>query len=99
GAGDAPGRAEAERELQVWLERLRGWRETWDRRGFMRMFQQVVHETGALARVLGTDGGERRMTNLRHLAELVHAAEQAHDLRPLGCVAWLAVQRAGRGDA
>ena len=87
-----------EEALQAQLIRFRRWRATWDERGFMRMFQQLLHEEDAMARVLPTPGGERVLTNLRHLAELVHGAEQEGGLKPLGCIAWLVGQQEGRGS-
>lgn len=41
--------------------------------------------------------GERRLTNLRHLVELLHAAEVAGHLGPRGLYAWFA-DRIARGD-
>ena len=60
-----------ERALQRQLLTFRRWRELWDERGFMRMFQRLLHHIGAMARLLPTVGGERVLTNLRHLAELI----------------------------
>ncbi|MCB9682342.1 MAG: exodeoxyribonuclease V subunit beta [Alphaproteobacteria bacterium] len=88
-----------EAALQEQLVRFRAWRDTWDSRGFMRMFQALLHATDAMRRMLPAEGGERAMTNLRHLAELVHAAEQSGGLTPLGAIAWLRAQRAGRGTS
>ncbi|MCB9666181.1 MAG: exodeoxyribonuclease V subunit beta [Alphaproteobacteria bacterium] len=92
-----------EARLQVELTRLRRWRETWDARGFARMFQELLRHRDdagrdATTRLLAAPGGERRLTNLRHLAELLHGAEQDGDLRPVGVAAWLAAQRGGRAD-
>lgn len=79
---------------QAELDRFRGWRDTWVRRGFMRWFQQFLREADVMGRLLPQLGGERRLTNLRHLAELCHAAEQERGVGPLGLLAWLAEERA-----
>jgi exodeoxyribonuclease V beta subunit len=85
-----------EAALQDRLAQFRRWRDIWEARGFMRMFQTVVVEVEALSRVIVRPGGERVMTNLRHLAELVHAASRRDGLQPLACVAWLRRQRTRR---
>src|SRR5690606_3638968 len=84
--------------LQRELSQLRGWRELWDARGFMRMFQAVLRDTGAVPRLLAEVGGERSLTNRRHHEELVLGAEQQGELLPLGVVGWLAQQPADRGS-
>lgn len=84
------------RALDTQLLDLRRWRRTWEHHGFMRMFQAVLRERAVLERLLLQDGGERRLTNLRHLAELVHTAEAQRSLGVHGVVAWLAARRGGR---
>ncbi len=49
-------------------------------------------------RVARLRDGERRLTNLRHLVELLHRAEVSDHLGPRGLYSWLA-DRIARGDA
>jgi exodeoxyribonuclease V beta subunit len=79
-------------ELQRRLMRLRGWRRTWERRGVAHMLQELMREQRVYRRLLARRGGERVLTNTRHLVELVHAAERREGLGPLGLVAWLRQQ-------
>jgi exodeoxyribonuclease V beta subunit len=72
----------------VWTERFRRWHAEWNARGFMVAFRALLGECGLLERLLGEVGGERRTTNLMHLAELLHAAERAQALRPHALLSW-----------
>jgi exodeoxyribonuclease V beta subunit len=76
-------------ELQRRLMRLRGWRRTWEQHGVARMLQEVLREQRVYRRLLARRGGERMLTNLRHLIELVHGAEREEGLGALGLVVWL----------
>ena len=68
------------------LATLHEWRETWLSRGFMPMFRRLLlgnHLTGAAAgqlsiaaRLLAEPNGERGLTNLFHLAELLQQASR-----------------------
>lgn len=71
-----------------WVARFRSWQETWAQRGFMRMFRQLLAELELPARLLGLPGGERILTNLLHLAELLHQTAADQELGPLGLRRW-----------
>ncbi|HEX6275401.1 MAG TPA: UvrD-helicase domain-containing protein [Polyangiaceae bacterium] len=85
--------------LQGWLERFRAWNALWVERGFMRMFRALLGETRAAERLLARPGGERRLTNVLHLAELLHRAAVAEHLGPAALVGWLADQRGDNSSA
>jgi exodeoxyribonuclease V beta subunit len=72
----------------------------WLRHGFYRMFSRLIRQEGVKARLLALDAGERRVTNLLHLAELLHQAESRQRLGPQGLLKWLVRQRtvAALGD-
>ena len=67
-----------EDEWERWLQRFEGYRDIWLKRGFMAMFQRLLMEAGVVDRILASANGERRMTNLRHLGELLQEAGQIH---------------------
>ncbi|MBL8734348.1 MAG: UvrD-helicase domain-containing protein [Planctomycetes bacterium] len=71
------------------LARLEGWRQAWTRSGFFVMQERVLDELDTTARLLQQTGGERRLTNLQQLAEMLHAAEHEHRLSPEGLLRWL----------
>ena len=78
--------------LAEWTARLDELRATWLARGFGVMFRRWIDEGGVSRRLLARRDGERRMTNLLHLGELLHrtAAEQP---APAALLRWLATQR------
>ncbi|MDI1301937.1 MAG: exodeoxyribonuclease V subunit beta [bacterium] len=55
-------------------------RERWQQKGFMAMWENLLAEFGILQRVLSASEGERRLTNLRHLAMLM---QQQADQEPV----------------
>lgn len=71
-----------------WLERVRRWHHAWVEGGFMRAFRTLLKETAATARVLELVDGERRLTNLLHLSELLHAAAVEQHLGIAGLMRW-----------
>lgn len=75
-----------------WVEHFRRWHATWVDRGFVQMFRGVIEHPGVQTRVLGMIDGERRMTNLLHLGELVHEHARAEHLGPEGVLRWLGEQ-------
>ena len=82
-----------------WATRFRSWHDLWVERGFIRMFRALLADTAAAKRLLERVGGERRLTNVLHLGELLHNAATEKNLGPGALLAWLAEQRAGRGAA
>ncbi len=78
---------------EAWLVRFRDLHDRWARRGFMRAFRELVSETDMLPRLMALTDGERRCTNLLHLAETLHAAEATERPGMSGLVKWLSQQR------
>lgn len=73
---------------------LHRWRQVLSDRGVAPLFQQVMAADDVPARILGTTGGERHLTDLRHLVELLHEASDAVGTAPSALVAWLHERRA-----
>ncbi len=67
--------------------------EIWNQSGFIRMFRRLLAEGKVKERLLSYPDGERRMTNVLHLAELLHQASVERHLGMRGLVKWLARQR------
>jgi exodeoxyribonuclease V beta subunit len=84
---------EDEAAWEALLERFQGYRERWRQRGFMSAFQGLIHGEGVASRLLAWPDGERRLTNLLQLAELLQVAEQEHP-GPDALRRWLADRRA-----
>ncbi|WP_169721624.1 UvrD-helicase domain-containing protein [Nocardioides alkalitolerans] len=73
---------------------LRGWGDLLVRRGVAAVFEAAVRD-GLFARVLAQEGGERHLTDLRHLAESLHQTARGEgrstgeSLGLVGLIAWL----------
>jgi exodeoxyribonuclease V beta subunit len=74
---------------ELWTERFRHWNVTWTEKGFVQMFESLLELGDVQRRALAHAGGERRMTNLLHLMELLHQATRESHLGPTGLLAFL----------
>ena len=82
-----------ERQWDTWVNRFQKWRQLWDEHGFVVAFRALLDDQAVAARLLGRIDGERRLTNLLHLMELLHTAAVREHLGPLALAHWLAVMR------
>ena len=75
------------------LEAFQGYHRCWRNQGFVAMFTQLMTRQGVAVRLLEYRDGERRLTNLLHLGELLH--QQDRSARPAmeGLLKWLAQRR------
>jgi len=69
----------------------------WQRRGFFAVFAALLESYQVRERLLAQPLGERRLTNLLQLAELIGGACQEQSLSPDGALKWLGT-RLNRGD-
>jgi len=72
-------------EWDGWVERFRAYHALARAEGFVRMWRELAAREGVAARLLAHPDGERRMTNVTHLVELLHrmVEEQGLDLAEL----------------
>ncbi|MEM7199962.1 MAG: exodeoxyribonuclease V subunit beta [Planctomycetota bacterium] len=82
-----------------WVRDFRDWNALWVGRGFVQMFRAMVAGRAVQERLLRFADGERRMTNLLHLMELLHTASRNEHLGPVGLLHWFATQRGLEGYA
>jgi exodeoxyribonuclease V beta subunit len=82
-------------EWESWLAAFQGFGSTWSQTGFVHMCRQLLSRHGIEQRLLGLADGERRMTNLLQLIELLHEASVRGHLGPSGVVQFLVQQRRG----
>ena len=80
-------------KLELWLRRFQRYNRLWTERGFMRMFRELLREVEAAEHLLELQGGERRLTNVLHLAELLQRAASEEHLGPAALVRFLSDQR------
>ena len=87
---------QSEDDWAAWVDQLLKLQKTWQRRGFMALFQALLRDLD-IARALSREqDAERRLTNLLHLGELLQQASKAHTgLDAL--LAWYRRQRAESG--
>jgi exodeoxyribonuclease V beta subunit len=88
----AAGIAAEEKSGDAWERRIRRHWEyfrLWTDRGFIAMFRQFLSREGVKQRLLELPDGERRLTNLLHLTELVHRAASDDALGAVGLLRWL----------
>jgi len=97
--GGDPRRTE---EWEAWLATLQAWRKRLESQGFIRTFRWMMERYRPYGqpdgptvyhRLLLRPGGERTLTNLLHLAELLHQAERERRLHPAGLALWLRRRR------
>jgi exodeoxyribonuclease V beta subunit len=79
------------------LEQLKGLHQAWQRQGVLAMLRRFIHELGLPAKLLRASGGERRLTNLLHLAELLQEASRELDGEQ-ALIRWFAEQVEGLGE-
>ncbi len=78
---------ELDRDVQLlerWTTDLRAWGQLWKTRGIAHAMEALSFATGLAARTLQERDGERRMTNFRHLLELLHDAQTREHLGVAG---------------
>ena len=79
-----------------WESRLRRFREyldIWQQNSFMRMFRLFLVQERVKDRLLSFPDGERRLTNVLHLLELLHRQSVETNSGLAGLLKWLAEQR------
>ncbi len=83
---------EQEQAWSRWLEKFQDYRQLWHEHGFMRFFRVWLINEGVPQRLLAFRDGERRLTNVLHLAELLHVASRTHP-GMAGLLKWLGDSR------
>ncbi len=58
------------------IQRLRSYQRHWQRQGITAMLHRIFHKERITIRLTAQPGGERKLTNFLHLAELLHEEER-----------------------
>jgi len=90
------GLSEDEERWEEWVQRFHAWHEIWQRVGFLPAFRRMLAECEVQSRLLGLVDGERRVTNILHLGELIEAAAQEVRRGPFALARWLTLMRTDR---
>jgi exodeoxyribonuclease V beta subunit len=85
----APGDDRGSDRLADVTQQLRAWRRLLQARGVAALMETASRENRVPERLLATDGGARRLTDLRHLAEVLHDAATVRQLGGGALLDWL----------
>jgi exodeoxyribonuclease V beta subunit len=83
----------ADSEWEKWFDTLVYWASQWAERGFMTAFRGLTRDLRIFEQLLSSLDGERMMTDLRHLSELLHTAERSMAAGPERLLRWFKEQR------
>jgi exodeoxyribonuclease V beta subunit len=82
---------------QTWWERqlihFQEYHRIWEFKGFIHMFRVISESEHLKERLLAFADGERRLTNMLHLAEILHQVATEKRLGITALIKWLAEQR------
>jgi exodeoxyribonuclease V beta subunit len=81
--------AASENGTDPWMERFCDYRDRWERFGCMEMFRGFMTREKVRERLLAFPDGERRLTNVLHLMEVLHTESVAGRLAVPGLMKWL----------
>ena len=80
------------RSTPRWGWQLRAWALVLDRGSVAGLMATIAADTQVASRVLSRPGGERHLTDLRHIAGALHAQQRATRVGLVGLVDWLTEQ-------
>jgi exodeoxyribonuclease V beta subunit len=80
---------ESEEIIEQWLTKFRTYHALWTRYGFIQMFWTVMRENRVRQRLLASENGERVLTNILHLAEILHQEAVNKGLNMTGLIGYL----------
>ena len=82
-----------------WQDRFQNWKESWEKRGFVFMLQDLLYSEQALLRE-GCAVDDRGLTNFHHLMEIISQAALDQHLSMYFLLKWFKKQlgRPGQGD-
>lgn len=87
-----------ERAWADWIGRFQDWLVQWQRHGFSASFADWQSASGLRPRLLKLADGERRVTNVQHLTEILQTQSLRAAATPEGLVKWFSDQIAEAHD-
>ena len=84
-------------EAEEWLASFSEWNDLWHRRGIAALMARMESRSGATLRLARAPSGERHLTDLRHLVELLQAREAEGLRSPDRLLQWFEDERASEG--
>ncbi|MEX2550689.1 MAG: exodeoxyribonuclease V subunit beta [Nitriliruptoraceae bacterium] len=95
---EVDGGRDAEGAWDAWIDALARWGERFQQQGVFAAVQAALDEDGVAMRLLAYEDGERRLTNIRHLLELLHREEAESGTRGHALLEWLQARRSEAAD-
>ena len=95
--GTCAGLAALEQEEKAWsrwFASFWSYQRCWQEKGFMAMFRLLLDRHHVRVQLLRFVDGERRLTNVLHLGEVLHGYERQDKASPAALLAWLAEKMA-----
>lgn len=80
---------------EEWLGKFRDYHQSWQEKGFMVMAQALMSQEGVRGRLLRKTDGDRKLTNLLHCLEILHAASQERRLGAEALSVWFGERISG----
>ena len=74
------------------LQAFQNWHQIWLTQGFIPMMRHLMRDEQIQAQLLSFHDGERRLTNLLHLSELIHSESRENSRGIEGTIRWLQQQ-------
>ncbi|MFO7963536.1 MAG: exodeoxyribonuclease V subunit beta [Desulfobacterales bacterium] len=84
--------------FEMMLSRFKTYQMLWKKHGFIRMFRRLLSEAKAKERLMKYPDGERRLTNIIHLSEILHKTDREKQFGIKGVIKWLYEKRASEGS-
>ena len=81
---------------RVWESRredFRSYHDAWRKGGLLKMFRRLLEREEVRPRLLGFPDGERRLTNILHLSEVLHREATEKKLGMAALLKWLSERR------
>lgn len=82
----------SEEEIEQWRGHLRRWARLLEVRGVAALLEHLMSTSGVQERVMATNGGERLLTDLRHVGQILHETAATHRWGAAALTGWLTRQ-------
>lgn len=96
GGAELEALADDDQQWELWVERFLHFQRMWTTAGFIQAFTLMLHTCQVQVQLFALRDGERRMTDLLHLAELLHGVAARQRLGPLSLLHFLSDMRSDR---
>ncbi len=72
---------------------MQQWHQKWQKKGFLPMMRDLMRSEKTHQKLLAYEDGERRLTNILHLSELIHQQSKQQSFSMEELLRWLQQQR------